>query len=239
MPARTRYVQPVGSPSAAFPYVGSSNGASPYPSPTYTMSSLSASPPLMTPPPFSHSRSLYACAPLPPLNGMPGSIHDVLSGARGRHMLAFDVSYDPAYTVSASSGLSPRVLAEPATTPPLPCVTISCDLFPWRVAIYPSSSKPGAYVTVADVLNGIYRDLRHRLRKEELATMSASQPFMASVHQTFYHRCNMLARAVDPAAADSEARKGIRRIDFLLGKHTFCGLLPTSETPDVWKLVVS
>ncbi|KAJ7688417.1 hypothetical protein B0H17DRAFT_1202966 [Mycena rosella] len=201
------------------------------------MSPLSASPMGLTPPPFSHSRSLYACAPLPALTGMPGHIHDALSG-RGRHMLAFDVSYDPAYT-----GLSPRVLAEPATTPSLPCVIITCDYFPGGapMAIYPSSSKPGAlsYVTVADVLNGIYRGLRRQLRKEELDTMPVSQPYMASVHQAFYSRCRRLARTVDPAAADSEARKGIRLIDLLLGKHTFCGLLPTKENPDVWQLAVS
>ncbi|KAJ6567186.1 hypothetical protein DFH09DRAFT_918757 [Mycena vulgaris] len=151
--------------------------------------------------------------------------------------MTFDVSYDPAYTVSASPGLSSRVLAEPATTPPLPCVTISCDL--WQFTIYPSSSKPGAFVTVADVLNGIYRDLRRPLRQDELDTLPVSQPFVASVRQAFYSRCSGLARAIDPAAADSEARKGIRRIDFLLGNHMFGGLLPTSHSPDVWKLNVS
>ncbi|KAJ7507439.1 hypothetical protein B0H11DRAFT_1705347 [Mycena galericulata] len=150
--------------------------------------------------------------------------------------MAFNVSYDPAY---ASPSLSPRVLAEPATSPPLPCVTILSDLFPWRISIYPSSSKPGAYVTVADVLHGLYRGLRHRVRKEELETISVPKPFIASVRQAFHNRCSRLARTVDPAAADSEARKGIRRIDFLLGNHMFTGLLPTSENPDVWKLAVS
>jgi len=153
--------------------------------------------------------------------------------------MAFDVSYDPAYTVSASPVLSSRVLAEPATTPALPCVTIVSELFPWRISIYPSSSKPGAFVTVADVLNGIYRGLRQQVRKEELENISVPKPFIASVRQAFYSRCSRLARTVDPAAADSEARKGIRRIDFLLGNHMFAGLLPTSENPDVWKLAVS
>ncbi|KAJ7122760.1 hypothetical protein C8R44DRAFT_621220 [Mycena epipterygia] len=147
--------------------------------------------------------------------------------------MAFDVSNDPAYTVS----LSPRVLAEPATTPCLPCVTIISDLFPWRISIHPSSSKPGAFVTVADVLHGLYRDFSRRLRREELESISV--PFMTSLRQAFYSRCSRLARAVDPAAADSEARKGIGRIDFLLGSHIFSGLLPTSENPDVWKLSVS
>ncbi|KAJ7755616.1 hypothetical protein DFH07DRAFT_821177 [Mycena maculata] len=231
VPATTRYV------GGAFAYASSST--SPYPSPTYTMSSLSTSPGPMSPPPFNHSRSLYACAPLPALNE-PGHVHNVLSGAHGRrHFMAFDVSYDPAYTVSASPVLSPRVLAEPATTPHLPCVTIMSDLFPWRISIYPSSSKPGAYVTVADVLNGIYRGLRQQVRRDELDTLPVPQPFVTAVRKAFHSRCSRVARAGDPVAADSEARKGIRRMDFLLGNHMFAGLLPTSENPDVWKLVVS
>jgi hypothetical protein len=239
MPARTRYVQPLGSPSGAFTYsAGSSNGASSYyPSPTYTMSSLSASPGPMTPPqippPFLHSRSLYACAPLPALSGMPGHIHPALSGAHGRHTIVFDVASDP-----ADLGLSPRVLAEPATSPPLPCLFILLPGTPWHISIHPSSSK-GAYVTVADVLTGIYRGLRRQVQKEEVETLPVSQPFMASVRQAFYSRCSRLTRVVDAAAVDSEARKGIRRIDFLLGNHMFRGLLATPDSPDMWKLSVS
>ncbi|KAJ7162545.1 hypothetical protein C8R43DRAFT_1123247 [Mycena crocata] len=223
MPSRTtRYVQPAGSPLY---YAGASTSTSPYPSPTYTMSSLS--PGTMTPPHFNHSRSLYACAPLPALNGETGHIHPVLSGAHGRHALTFDLSYDPTYTVSSSPVLTPRVLAESATTPALPCVTIVSDLFPWRIAIYPSSSKPGACCTVADVLNGIYRELRQQVPKDELAAVPRAH--RTSVSQAYSTR--MLTRP--------EADRAIRRIDFLLGNHRFCGLQPTSENPDVWRLTVS
>ncbi|KAJ6627511.1 hypothetical protein B0H10DRAFT_1994944 [Mycena sp. CBHHK59/15] len=230
MPERTRYVQPFGSPTGGYPYVGTSSG---YPSPTYTVSSSLSASPGMTPPPMNHSRSLYACAPLPAING---HIHDALR-AHSRPRMAFDVSYDPAYTVASSPVLSSRVLAEAATSPCLPCVSIISDLLPWRIDIHPSSSKPGAYVTVADVLNGIYHALRHPLSGEELAATPAA--IVPSIRQAFHSRCSRLAYANDPTAAKSEARRGIRRIDFLLGNHQFVGLLSTSQNPDVWKLVVS
>jgi hypothetical protein len=152
--------------------------------------------------------------------------------------MTLDVSYDPAYTVSASPVLSPRVLAEPAITAHLPYFTIVCDALPWHISIRPSSSKPGAYITVADVLNGIYRDLRRPVRTEELEVMALPPHFISSVRQAFYTRCSRLAQ-VDPAAANSETRKGIRRIDFLLGNSLFAGLVPTKDSPDNWQLTFS
>jgi len=238
MPARTGYVQPAGSPPGGYyPYAGTpyaSTSTSPYPylSPTYTPSSFSASPGPMSPPPLNHSRSLYACAPLPALNC---DIHPVLS-AHSRHKTTLDVSCDPAYTFSTSPVLSPRVLAEPATTTCLPYFTITLDPLPWRVDVRLCSSKSGAYITVADVLNAVYLDLRRQVRKEELEAFP--RHVVSSAQQAFYSRCSRLA-TVDRVAADSEARKGLRRIDFLFGNSLFAGLLPTSESPDSWKLTFS
>ncbi|KAF7355031.1 hypothetical protein MSAN_01418600 [Mycena sanguinolenta] len=229
MPSRTGYVQPAGSPSWGYPYAGSpyaSTSTCSY-SPPYPQSSYSVSPGPMSPPPFDHSRSLYACAPLPALSC---DLHPVLSGKQ-RTMV--DVSRDP--TVSASAVLSPRALAEPATTSRLPYFTITLDPLPWRIAVYPRSSKSGAYITVADVLHTIYRELHCRVTQEELDSFPPQ--YISSVRQAFHRRCSRLA-AIDRAAADSEARKGIRRIDLLPGT-IFTGLLSTSESPDSWKLTLS
>ncbi|KAJ7638517.1 hypothetical protein FB45DRAFT_903109 [Roridomyces roridus] len=216
VPAMTRYVQQ-SPPSGAYFSPPSSAAPQYYPSP-YTPS---GSP--MTPPPFNHSRSLYACSPLPPLNG---HIHNLLSSRSGP-ALGFDVSSDPAHTLS--SLLSPPVLAEPATTPCLPCVTIVSDLFPWRISIYPSSSKPGAYVTVADVLCGIYRELRQQVPADDHDLVSAPQHILDAASRSFYARCKRDA---------SQRPRGLRRIDFLQGRRAFSGLSPTSESPDIWRLDV-
>lgn len=242
MPARTGYVQPAGSPpwvysypSAGTPYASSSTSPYHYPSPTYSQSSFPASPGSMSPPPLNHSRSLYACAPLPALNC---DLHPVLS-AQSRHRATLDVSYDPAYTASTSPVLSPRVLAERATTATTTCLpffTLAVDHLPWRIEVRSSSSKIDAYISVADVLNAIYRDLRRQVGKDELATFPSH--VVSAARRAFDNRCYKLA-AVDPAAAKSEARRGIRRIDFLFGNTLFAGLLPTSESPDSWKLTFS
>ncbi|KAJ7233130.1 hypothetical protein B0H12DRAFT_981487, partial [Mycena haematopus] len=129
--------------------------------------------------------------------------------------------------------LSPRVLAEPATTTHLPYFTITLDPLPWRISVYPRSSKSGPYITVADVLHAIYRDLQCRVHQEELDSFPLH--YTSAVRLAFHRRCSKLA-AIDRAAADSEARKGIRRIDFLQGNSIFAGLLSTSESPDSWKL---
>ncbi|KAJ6510155.1 hypothetical protein C8R47DRAFT_1096884 [Mycena vitilis] len=227
MPSRTGYV-PARSPSWGSPYAGPSTPS--YPSPTYTQFSTSPGP--SPPRPLNHSRPLYACAPLPALNC---DIHPVLS-AHGRHKPPIDIAHDPAYTFPALPVLSPRVLAEPAATngvTSLPYFTIECAPFPWRIDVRPSSSKSGAYVTVADVFNSIYRGLHRRVPREELEAMSLSPHYISSVRRAFDSRCRSLAQ-VDPAAACAE---GIRRIDFLLGNSLFAGLLPiTSESPDAWKL---
>ncbi|KAJ6539029.1 hypothetical protein B0H19DRAFT_1176787 [Mycena capillaripes] len=173
--------------------------------------------------PLNYSR----CAPLPALDR---DIHSVLS-AHSRHKLALDVAYDPAYT----PGLSPRVLAEPATTARLPYFSMTCDVLPWCIDVRSSSSKSGAFVTIADVLNSIYRDLRRPVCREELEAMSLPPHVISSVRQAFHSRCSRLAQ-VDPTAAESEARKGIRRIDFCRGNSLFGGLQPTDQSPDVWKL---
>ncbi|KAJ7937360.1 hypothetical protein B0H13DRAFT_1945559 [Mycena leptocephala] len=221
MPARTGYV--AGSPPWGFPYAGTSTSTSPYPysSPTYTISSFSASPGPMSPPPLNHSRSPYACAPLPALSC---DMHSALS-ALSRHRMTLDVSYDPAYTYllhrcSHPACLQNRLLLHTSPTSQL-SVTLCLGIFP-----------------SVHVLNGIYRDLRRPVRTEELEAMALPPHFISSVRQAFYTRCSRLAQ-VDPAAANSETRKGIRRIDFLLGNSLFAGLVPTKDSPDNWQLTFS
>ncbi|KAJ7283478.1 hypothetical protein C8J57DRAFT_1292669 [Mycena rebaudengoi] len=213
MPVATWYVPTSGSSAGSSPYAGPSN-ASPYSSPTYPMSSFSPGP--LSPPPLNYSRY----APLPALNG---HIHDVFRDP-SRHMLSFDVSCDPTYALSS---LPPPVRVQAATSPCLPCVSITCDLFPGSIDIHPSSSKPGAFVTVADVIQGIIRGLREAVSREEIA-MAAHVHDMPRVHKAFTRRCRRLGQ-----------QDHLRRIDFLMGAHRFVGLLSTSQNPDVWKLALS
>jgi len=180
----------------------------------------------MTPPPLDHLRSPYACTPLPIVEE---SIHTALRLPRYN----FDLSVDPTSTLaSSSSALTPEIRAEPATSPPLSSVVILSEFLPWKLTIDASSPGPNSFVTVWDVIVGLYRALRLRVRTAELSYVPAKhQPFIS---KAFEHRW---ARQRDPAVAREEQTNGIKRIDFLMENHRFIGLTAVSE--GVLRLIVS
>ncbi|KAF7331648.1 Na-Ca-ex domain-containing protein [Mycena kentingensis (nom. inval.)] len=210
MPARTLY------------YPGSPASTSAYPmSPTYP-----SSPAAFSPPPLNHSRSPYACTPLPPLQG-ECILHWALD-AQSSASLKYDVSRDPsAHSSPSPTSPSPRVLAEPAISLALPCLTIL--VAGWRIPVYPSSRKPGACVTVADMLHAVYRALRQHVSWGEAAEIPRDALDAARfMHQA---RCRGLERI--------HTDEPLRRIDFLYGRRQFGGLVRTPESPDVWLLSVT
>jgi hypothetical protein len=215
----------------------------PTPSPTSSESTLPSSSGPLTPPPLNHALSPYSYTSLPgegraiPVDvakSVAVRIHDVLALSR-QPKIAFDVSYDPSTTILAS--LTPRVLAAAATTPPLPSLTILSTFLPWNINIRPASQKPGAFVTVADVLTGLYRGLRLPVTPVEFDHI----PTIADkerVNRAYEHRYERINRN-DTVGAYEERRKGVKRVDFLMGNHRFLGLSATVKAPDVWRLSVS
>lgn len=179
----------------------------------------------MTPPPLDHLRSPYACAPLPIVDE---SIHAALRLPR----FNFDLSLDPASTLASFSALTPNVRAEPATSPPLSSVVILSEFLPWKLTINASSPGPNSFVTVWDVIEGLYRALRLRVRTAELSKAPAKhQPFISRAFERRW------SRQRDPVLAREEQMKGIKRIDFLMENHRFIGLTAVSE--GVLRLIVS
>ncbi|KAJ7067993.1 hypothetical protein C8F01DRAFT_585352 [Mycena amicta] len=192
-------------------------------SPAFASSSTYPSPVAFSPPPpprLNHTRY----APLPTVQ--EHKLHWALD-AQSISSLRFNISRDPAVYITCSPPtLNSRVLAEVAI--PLPCVTILVNR--WRVPVYPSSRKAGATCTVADVLYAIYHSLAQPCSRQELAEIP--QQLLDAARYTYYSRC----RGLERIAAQSEP---LRRIDFLGGKHTFSGLMSTSDSPDVWILGLS
>jgi hypothetical protein len=217
------------------------------PSPTYSTSTLPSSTGPITPPP----PRPYSYVPLPAVGkavpvdrAIPVDmaktvavrIHDVLALSR-KPKITFDVSFDPSTTLLSSLALTPRVLAEAATTPPLASLTILSTFLPWNLNIRPASQKPGAFVTVADVLRGLYRSLRLPVTPAEfdhIPTVADRQ----LVSDAYEHRCERMNRK-DPVGASEERSKGVKRVDFLMRNHRFLGLSATVKAPDVWRLSVS
>lgn len=214
------------------------------PSPTLS-SSPSSSPGLETPssspidPLFAPTSSQYLpCIPLPlqsdPLLDGLLTIHPILGlPLTGTLPFKFDVTRDPACTLEfdASSILTPAVLAEAATMPPLHMMVLNCEDFPWQLVIRPQNSKE--FVTVSDVLSGIYASLRIPVNSGDFNGLSKEQQRM--ITQTFFHRYDRLG---ETEAGEKEKVKGVKRVDFLVGRNSFAGLCPTNS-PLVWELILS
>ncbi|KAH8105775.1 hypothetical protein DFH11DRAFT_1509818 [Phellopilus nigrolimitatus] len=148
--------------------------------------------------------------------------------------LLWDVRLPPEHARLASSPHSripSSVLAQPATSPPVPILRIACGLLPhraWAVEVHSSSTRPGGAVSVGDVLAALHAELRHRVAPAEWR--AAPRAHQARVAAAFYAR---VRAAADPAR---EQRAGVRRVDWLLSSTVFVGLTPSVERGYTWTL---
>jgi len=143
--------------------------------------------------------------------------------------LNFDVTQPPSTITSHHKGISLRALSEPATKPPLTAITIVVPHLPWSITVHPSH---GTYVTVTDVLEGIYRKLRTNISAQEFHALP-SEKDMRRVTVAYEQRYR---RVRGSREYEDEKRSGVRRVDFLMGHTRFMGLSSTSSGPDVWFL---
>jgi hypothetical protein len=209
------------------------------PSPTFSQSSLPDSNGPLTPPPIKHVGSPYSCTPLPPTDAPHyprGSVAMNPLLAPGP-TIVYDLTLDPlSITSLTGQRLSSRALAEPATHPPLHALTLTCRALPWAIPVASASNKPDSFVSVADVLHALSRALRQPISPTEYAQL-LSPTEQRRVNEAFERRYRRLAS--DPPAYQVEKLKGVKRVDFLMGKTRFLGLSWTSTGPDVWELNVS
>ena len=128
--------------------------------------------------------------------------------------------------------LSVRTLREPATTPPLPFITITSIHLPWVTKVYASN---GAYVTLEDVFDSIYRNLRTNITAAEfnLFQRHEDQRRATRAYEKRYRRL------YNTRAYETEKRGGMKRIDFFMGHTKFLGLFNSSHRPDEWQLRVA
>ena len=126
--------------------------------------------------------------------------------------------------------LSPAVLAQPASNPPLRSLSIHVVGLPWKCTVRPDPSLPheNAVVTVLDVLVYLYFHLRTAAKADEYNSLSKARK--REVFQTFERRVGS-----DP----TQRGKGLRRVDFLDGHTIAQGLVRTPQSKeDVWDIVV-
>jgi hypothetical protein len=202
----------------------------PTPPSTYShSSSLPSSDGPVTPPSMNYYGSPHARAPLP---SVASRIHGALSVATFSANIFYDVSWPPS-TAQLHPSISPHVLSEPATQPPLPCMTIIHRHLPWTIRVVPTH-KPGTHVTIADVLDAIFHTLRLTATEAEYRKIPTQerQQRVESAYRRRYKRIS------DPSQYEKEKGRGVRRVDFLAESNIFVGLSSTSRGPDVWELNV-
>ncbi|RDB26939.1 hypothetical protein Hypma_005123 [Hypsizygus marmoreus] len=206
------------------------------PTPALSLSSLSpaSSAAPLTPP--SYSNGLPGPSPYvvsfpeqrKPLHSNAARLHSLLQSSHSP-TLTYDLTLPPSTISSQHRGISQRVLTEPATKPPLPVVLIIVPHLPWTITV---AASYGAYVTVLDVLDGIYRSLRSNVTSQEFHALP-SEKEMRRVSAAYEHRYRRIRGSRE---YEDEKRRGVRRVDFLMGCTRFMGLSTTSRGPDVWVL---
>jgi len=166
-------------------------------------------------------------------------IHSTLNVAP----FVWDVTLDPS-TIRARHphdpksammyALAPEVLAQPATYPPLPKVTLKCEQFPWVVVVGtdPSASNPmPPPVTVGDLLSQLYHNLRLPVQQKEFdAVCSKNREFQNGIERAYKTRCG---RIVDAREGEEQRRRGVRRVDMLMNVHLFAGLATCDKTGEL------
>ncbi|KAJ7125527.1 hypothetical protein C8R43DRAFT_1030416 [Mycena crocata] len=147
-------------------------------------------------------------------------------------------------TVSPPQGtpLSGAEIREPAFHPPITSLRILHPRLPfWPVDLeLPAelASTPGAQtpISLGDVLVALHRALHERIAHADWETLSA--PDQAAVTKAFTQRCR--AEAVRSGALPAQLRdrevvernQGVKRVDFLLGKTVFKGVVRSREDPE-------
>ncbi|KAJ7434958.1 hypothetical protein FB451DRAFT_1310528 [Mycena latifolia] len=193
-----------------------------------------------------------ATAPPPPswlnagnpyLNSAPQTplqIHPWLNGDTPSPVFHFDLApgqFAPLRMVNAnppqSAVLGVAEISEPAFHPPLNALRILHPRIPfWPVDLALPEELAGAVpppISLGDVLVALHRSLHERISHADWAALSAEDE--QAVTKAFVQRCRAEAvrSGVPPAHLRdrevTERNQGVKRVDFLLGKTVFKGLV--------------
>jgi hypothetical protein len=129
--------------------------------------------------------------------------------------------------------LSVDTLAQPATRPPVSRLRIVCDEIPeWPIVLessYPREKgaiSPSAHpMSLGNVLSQIHGTLHEQITHSDWERLDPEMK--DKVSQAFYKR------------SANERNGGVRKLDYLLDKVWFKGLVGTSDGPEVLRLVIS
>lgn len=172
-------------------------------------------------------------------------IHPLLNGEAPRTDFYFDLaspSFSPLRWIGAGQSvvISADELSSPATYPPITRMRITHDAIPqWPIDLefhydgYAGPSVPPP-ITLGDVLYMIHSSLRRQIRQQDWVQLSVSET--TAIARAYTRRCRSA-----PSSAQVEASQGVRRIDYLLEKRIFRGLIRTHDEDGFyhWRLITA
>jgi len=196
--------------------------------------------------PFSTPTHPYAPWLYPP-QPQQFHIHPFLNAESPRPDFHFDLSspkFAPVLWIGPGqvTPLTMEHFSQPATHPPITRLRIICDILPqWPIDLeynpyYQgglSIPAPQVPITLGDILIALHRSLHTRISHIDWAKLSVSEE--TAVARAYTRRCKSI-----PSVAQFEASQGVRRVDYLLDKVMFRGLLRSSggDGFETFKLVV-
>ncbi|KAF7976650.1 hypothetical protein HWV62_5977 [Athelia sp. TMB] len=178
-------------------------------------------------------------------------IHPFLNGESPRPDFGFDLSASAFRPVRFINGLpaelSMEELREPATHPPITHMRITCDAIPqWPIELeyhpydasgqhlsLPSAGGGVPPVSLGDVLFAIHSALHTQISHLDWGRLTISEE--TAIARAYTRRCRSA-----PSIEQLEASQGVKRVDFLLDRFVFRGLVraPGDEGFNEWKLIV-
>ncbi|KAF8069318.1 hypothetical protein FPV67DRAFT_1625505 [Lyophyllum atratum] len=142
------------------------------------------------------------------------------------------------YGPGQSGLMGSEEMMQPATHPPITRLRIVCDALPhWPCELQLDPYQTGGYqpppISLQDVLVAVHRNMHRQITHADWGRLSEKEE--VAVSRAFTRRCQTV-----PTTFDSERAKGVKRVDYLLGKTRMIGLVRVarSEGWDVMKLIV-
>ncbi|KAF8516432.1 hypothetical protein BU17DRAFT_50915 [Hysterangium stoloniferum] len=114
-------------------------------------------------------------------------------------------------------------LDRPATSPPRHMMLIESSFLPWEFVIIAHQST--GYLSIADVLNGIYKGLQEPITESEYGRLDRARA--KAVEAAYFRRIDQ--ESIRPG-------EPIRKIDWLEGRYVFEGLQQSSTDYNSWTL---
>ncbi|KAF9554189.1 hypothetical protein CPC08DRAFT_197061 [Agrocybe pediades] len=219
-----------------FAYQNTFHSPAPMPPLTFSASTNPSSKGPITPPSGGHVLPAYA--PNPILK-YPSSSSSRYSSSKVRvHPyleeggINWDLMDHPSSISRNHHSLSSRALCEPATNPPMPSIVIYSPYLPWSIKVRPSN---GSYITLEDVLDSVYRSLRSNVMQQDFGSLPSAkeQRRATEAYERRYRRIR------HERLYQEEKRGGMKRVDFLMCRTRFLGLVNNGRRPDEWQLKVT